>query len=314
MLGWLTKRLVSVIITLMTIGVPREKYQQELDSLPTVEQRLSGGSYGEWSFRAEQSAATGMTHCYFACPAERGERPVIACFPGFNTDGRVFFALSPLADTYQVLAYSFPERSALYTGSMDDFVAILDDFFAVAGVDTVAVLGNSVGGAIALHYAASPHRAQVTRLVLLSTNVFGASPDDTREIRGMADRLLPYPDFKLYYLITRGKAIVSRFGKTELAEGTPTESLAIKHIDWYRQVLRSLYDYNGVPYAGRVAVPTLAMHGAEDRLIPVERAQVIGDLVPGAVFERVPGAGHGLVFEKGDLVAGRIRLTASTSN
>ncbi len=298
----------------MTIAVPREKYQQELDALPTVEQRLAGGSYGAWTLRSARSARTGITHCWFAFPAERDSLPVLACFPGFNTDGRVFFSLQSLGGSYQVLAYNFPERTALYRGSMDDFVGVLDDFFAVAGVDTVGLVGNSVGGAIALHYTTSPHRTHVSRLVLLSTNVFGASPDDMREVRGMADKLLPYPDYKLYYLLSRGKAIVSRFGGTELAEGTPTHSLAIKHIDWYRQALRALYDYDGVPYAERVAVPTLALHGEDDRLIPAERAKVIGELVPGAVFESVPGTGHGLVHEKGALVAQRIRETAGSAH
>lgn len=310
MLGWLTKKLLSVIISLMVFHVPQERYQSELDSLPTVAERVADVDLRGWSLREVSSPRTGLTHYYFSYPWVDSAAPLLVCLHGFNTDGRVFLGLSSLADTYRLIAYNFPEKTDIYRGSMDDFVSVLDDFFARIGVDTVALMGNSVGGAVAIHYAASQPSVAVTRLVLMSTNVFGASPDDTKEIQGMADKLLGYPDYKLYYLLTKGKALVARFRKTEIGQTAPSEIIAVKHVAWYRQVLEALYDYDGVPYAKQVRCPVLAMHGSDDRLIPVDRARIIEELIPGASFEVVDGVGHTLVYLEADRVAARVRETA----
>ncbi|MBD3243190.1 MAG: alpha/beta fold hydrolase [Chitinivibrionales bacterium] len=313
MLGWLTRQLISVVISLMVFHVPKERYQSELDSLPDIAGRISGANLYGWTLNEAPSARTGLKHYHFSYPAADSAAPVMVCLHGFNTDGRAFVHLSPLADTYRLIAYNFPEKTELYSGSMDDFVGVLDDFFAQIGIDTVALLGNSVGGAVAIHYAASQPSVHVTRLVLLSTNVFGASPEDTKEIQGMADRLLGYPDYKLYYLLTKGKALVARFRKTEIGQTAPAEIIAVKHVAWYRQVLQALYDYDGTPYARRVTCPVLAMHGADDRLIPIERARVIEDLIPHATFEAVDSAGHTLVYLEADRVIARIRETAAAN-
>ncbi len=314
MLGWLTKKLISVIISLMVFYVPEQRYQSELDSLPTVAERVADADLRGWTLHESPSAETGLTHYYFSYPPTDTAAPILVCLHGFNTDGRVFLGLSSLADTYRLIAYNFPEKTDMYQGSMDDFVPVLDDFLAQIGADTVALLGNSVGGAVAIHYAVSQPAVTVTRLVLMSTNVFGASPDDTKEIQGMADKLLDYPDYKLYYLLTKGKALVARFRKTELGRTAPPDIIAIKHVAWYRQVLEALYDYDGVPYARRVDCPVLAMHGTDDRLIPVARARVIEELMPHASFEVVDGVGHTLVYLEADRIADRVRETAGAAN
>lgn len=307
MLGWLTKKVLSAVISLMVLYVPQEKYQRELDSLPTVAERVAGTDLQGWVVRSVVSKDSDITHYFYEYPPQSDSLAVLLCLHGFNTDGRVFTNLDTLADTYRLIAYNFPEKTTKYTGNMDDFVFVVEDFCGLLGIDTLVLVGNSVGGAVAMHLAAHATRFHVRQLVLLSTNVFGASPDDTREIRGMADKLLPYPDYKLYYLLTRGKAIVGRFRKTDIGEGAPQEALAIKHVAWYRQALQSLYDYDGPAAAARVRCPVLALHGEADRLIPVERARSTGELIAQATFQVVDGAGHTLVYTHGPLVAERIR-------
>ncbi len=307
MLQWITKQAVSVVITITTMFVPQERYQGELDNLQGMAERVAEADLHGWTFHQEGAAGTDLTHSWFTYPSSSDTLPWLVCLHGFNTDGRVFVHLKSLSDSYRLVAYNLPEKTSRYTGRMDDFVPILDGFLRQLGADTVALVGNSVGGMIALHYAASPHTAHIRRLILLSTTVFGSSPKDAKEIREAADRLLPYPDYKLYYLVAKGRSFMRLFRDTELGEGTPAEAIPIKHIEWYRQVLRALYNYNAVVLAQRVHIPVLAMHGADDHLIPAERARAIRYLVPGAVFECVEGVGHTLVYERADLVARRIR-------
>lgn len=306
MLGWLTKKLLSAIISLMTLNVPHEQYQHELDSLPGIEERLAGVELAGWVLEGA-TGESGTRHTWFSYPPARDSLPWLVCLHGFNTDGRVFERLAPLADSYRIVAYNFPERSPLYRGAIGDFTALLDEFFTLRGIDTLVLAGNSFGGVFAMDYAGAHPRAAVTRLLMVSSTVFGVSPDDTRELRGMADKLLQYPDYKLYYLLTRGKAIVSRFANTDIVDGAPSEAIAIKHIDWYRQLLSSVYYYDAGPVARRLTIPVLAVHGGKDRLVKPERAQVAHAVVPGGRFVLLAEAGHSLVFENADDVIALVR-------
>ena len=43
---------------------------------------------------------------------------------------------------------------------------------------------------------------------------------------------------------------------------------------------------------GRIAVPTLVLHGGSDRAIELPRAKAMADAMPNAQLIVVPGAGH----------------------
>jgi pimeloyl-ACP methyl ester carboxylesterase len=49
---------------------------------------------------------------------------------------------------------------------------------------------------------------------------------------------------------------------------------------------------DSTPDVRRIACPTLVVHGAEDRLIPLAEAQRTAKLVPGARLVTIPAAGH----------------------
>ena len=101
--------------------------------------------------------------------------------------------------------------------------------------------------------------------------------------------------------------LLSRFGRTELGQTAPQEAVAIKRVGWYRQVLESLYRYDGTAAAKRVRCPVLALHGSDDKLISLDMARTIPALVPGADLRVIEGAGHTLVFANADQVVAAVR-------
>ena len=113
--------------------------------------------------------------------------------------------------------------------------------------------------------------------------------------------------YKLFYLLGKGQALVSRFEKTELGNNAPSFAVITKKIGWYRQVLQGLYNYNGTPYAQKVTIPVLALHGSADRIISLSAAQSISTLVKGAQLHQLEGVGHGMVFSHGEVVAREIK-------
>ena len=62
-----------------------------------------------------------------------------------------------------------------------------------------------------------------------------------------------------------------------------------------RQLMRDRFD--SAARAPAVPVPVLILHGDDDTLIPVEQGGILAGLLPLGSLQRVPGAGHGDIWE-----------------
>jgi len=62
--------------------------------------------------------------------------------------------------------------------------------------------------------------------------------------------------------------------------------------DPYRGQLAAALGHDATDRLSSIDVPTLVIHGVEDRMVPVENARVIADAIPGAVLELWPDAAH----------------------
>lgn len=283
------------MISLMTVYVPKE-YQAKLDNHPPIESRIVNQNLMGWEFKKKQSPYTGEMHTWFSLKSPKDEVPTIVFLHGFNTNGTVFFNLMSLAHDYNLVAYNFPDTSVFYKGKLENFNNVIDDFLKTINIDYLILAGNSVGGSIALKYAGSRPAKKVTHLILLSTNVFGTTEENIKQIKGMTEKLMKYPDYKLYYLLLRGRKILDMLDKTRFGENIPKETIDIKHVAWYRQVLRSLYLYNAQEDAENVTCPVIAFHGSEDNMLNVEGAEKITEFIKGARFVIVRKAGHDMVY------------------
>ncbi|MGQ0587415.1 MAG: alpha/beta fold hydrolase [Gammaproteobacteria bacterium] len=61
-----------------------------------------------------------------------------------------------------------------------------------------------------------------------------------------------------------------------------------------RQTLAIIASGSRVPLLGRIAAPTLVIHGAEDPLVPVAAGHDLASRIPGARLHVIPGMGHDL--------------------
>lgn len=95
------------------------------------------------------------------------------------------------------------------------------------------------------------------------------------------------------------------------AEGAPAdlaalvaamaESLGIDAMR--RQTELAIHRADSRPRLGAIAVPTLVLCGAEDRLCPPDLHGAMADAIPGATLVIVPGAGHFAPVEAPDATA-----------
>jgi pimeloyl-ACP methyl ester carboxylesterase len=61
----------------------------------------------------------------------------------------------------------------------------------------------------------------------------------------------------------------------------------------------------------QLALPTLVVHGAADRLVPVQNGRLIASLIPAARLEVFDGVGHMFVWERPERSAGLVREHAA---
>ncbi len=178
----------------------------------------------------------------------------------------------------------------------DDAGAVLD----AAGVDSVHVIGNSLGGMIAQEFALR-HPERVRSLTLAATTPgLGALPAHpalawhllcARRVQGAERR-------RHLDLAFHGPATVvdapERLNHDGDKDNLPLTRATCRH-------LRAAVRWSSLRRLRSIAAPTLVMHGTHDRLFPAANGRLLARLIPGARFALLPRVGHLFITDAGDL-------------
>lgn len=236
-----------------------------------------------------------------------------------------------LAAWFRVVYYDQRGRGRSVLGAPPGRVTMateVEDLERVRGwleLASVAVLGHSWGGLLAMEYALA-HPDRVSRLVLMNTAP--ASHADAGAVRAeLARRRSAEQTARMaalrssaafaagdlaseveYYRIQYGTTLRD----TELLDRvvgrlrtafTPDSVLVAREIEerlyddtWARP------DYDLIPALGRLDVPTLAVHGDDD-FVPVDVVRRIVDALPNGRLAELSGCGHFSYLEHPDEVA-----------
>jgi len=182
----------------------------------------------------------------------------------------------------------------------------LRDLMDALGHERVTVVGQSLGGGVALQFAYQfPNRCE--RLVLVNSGGLG------REVTFYL-RLLAVPGFESVFplfcspwLRDAGNRVATRLGRAGVLRSTPARqeiwrsyaSLAdAESRGAFFRSLRDVIDFSGqaVSALGRLhraaQLPTLIVWGARDPFIPVSHAVAAHEAIPGSRLEIFEGVGH----------------------
>lgn len=200
--------------------------------------------------------------------------------PGTLCDGRVFGAVLDRLD--------LPAAIPALSGSGK--VAELADRIIATMPERVSLLGFSLGAVVALEIIArAPQR--VERLALIACNPGVLSPE-ARAIRRAARR------------------------DSFVAAGEPTlaheMATAASDADWHDQTSITLGRTDSRPRLAAIAVPTLALCGAGDRICPPDTSRYIATAIAGARLAIIADAGHYVTLEQPDRVADEINAWLAT--
>jgi 3-oxoadipate enol-lactonase len=159
-----------------------------------------------------------------------------------------------------------------------------------AGVNTAHILGVSMGGMIAQEFALQ-YPQKVRSLMLGCTSAGG--PEAVQ------------PDAAaIQVLMSRGldpEAFAEAINPFIYDKGTPRarmdEDLRARR-KWfptpeaYFAQLQAIIGWEAYSRLAQVRVPTLVVHGANDRLVPPQNANLIAQRIPGAKLVMIPNASH----------------------
>jgi 3-oxoadipate enol-lactonase len=247
-------------------------------------------------------------------PREDGgpEDPVLLIM-GLAASSRLWFRLLPwLTRRHRVIVFdnrgtgsSAPVRGRLTMQSMaEDAVTVLD----AAGIERAHVVGASMGGMIAQHIALD-HRERMRSLVLACTTAGGRSGTPPWRLLASAAvrplvgtrRSFPLVAPLLYAAATLRDQPDRVADDLDRRMADSTSPLTL-----YAQLgaIAGHDTRSRLPELG--GMPTLVVHGLEDRLVPPARGRELAELVPGAHLETIPDCGHLLTTDAEEQTAGAI--------
>jgi pimeloyl-ACP methyl ester carboxylesterase len=209
--------------------------------------------------------------------------------------------------------------------SLGAFAVGLRDVLDELGVGSATVVGQSLGGGIAMQFMYQ-HPDYCRRLVLISSGGLG------QEV-GLILRLLAAPGAELVMpiiappvVLRAGNSVRSWLSSRGLRSPRGAEmwsaysSFADRQTrDAFLRTLRSVVDYRGQSVSAlnrlnlREDMPTLAIWGEQDAIIPVEHAYSALKARPNCRLEVLPGVGHFAQVEAPGAVAELIDDFVSTT-
>ena len=216
--------------------------------------------------------------------------------------------MGPLSRNYRVVApdllghgNSAKPRSDYSLGA---FAVFLRDLLDELGVAQATVVGHSLGGGVAMQFVYQ-HPDYCQRLILIGSG--GLGPDV-----GWILRLLSAPGAELILpiiapppVLSVGEQVRSWFTKRGIGSPRGAEmwsaysSLADAETrQAFLRTLRSVVDYRGQAVSAlnrlhvRDDMPTMAIWGDSDAVIPVDHAYAVQETRPDVRLEVLPGVGH----------------------
>jgi len=233
---------------------------------------------------------------------EHGSGPPVLLIMGLSFTHEMWFRVLPcLTGRYRVILYDNRGvgRSDVPPGPywMPDMAADAAAVLAAAGADRAHVVGASMGGMIAQELALRQPRL-VRSLLLGCTSHGGLLARWPKFVRlpgkmGLVRKNGREREAVLIPLLYAGSTPLER-----IHEDLDIQSRCIRTPRGFGNQFTGVLLWSSYLRLPRIQVPTLVVHGAQDRLVPPENGRIVASRIPGAQFRLLPDAGHILTTDQ----------------
>jgi pimeloyl-ACP methyl ester carboxylesterase len=164
------------------------------------------------------------------------------------------------------------------------------------------LLGTSMGGYVALEVLRQAPR-RVRALALISTSARADTPEQLAA-REQQSRLVEAGDFeRLVDLAFPGLVAPQHQGDPTLLADWRALALAVGAPAFLRQQRAVMDRADARELLSGIGCPTVVLHGADDRLIPLELGAELSSAIPGAELVTIEDAGHLAFLEQPEAMA-----------
>lgn len=231
-------------------------------------------------------------------------KPVVMLVHGYGDSFLSWDAwIKRLSPDFRVITIDLPGHGLTrapdgYQPSQDDYADLVDALAAKLALPRFAIVGNSMGGGVAWQVA-TRYPQRLDGLVLVDAAGWPAS---TLTKPPLAFRLIQSPVgiFLLKHIETRpitGPALKADVvNKALITPAFVDRWVEVQRAPGHRDILMGMRPgKNSVAteaVLGKIAVPTLVLHGDQDVIITPEAGRKFAAAIPGARLIRYPDAGH----------------------
>ncbi|HEV2769455.1 MAG TPA: alpha/beta fold hydrolase [Solirubrobacteraceae bacterium] len=221
--------------------------------------------------------------------------------------------LEALARDFDVIAYDHrgTGHSSRVEGSFT-LAELADDAAGLVralGLEDAHVLGISMGGMVAQELALA--HPELVRTLTLGCTMFGgpralftapAVLEEISEAVMSGDRERALRNGFEVNLSEGYRAGEGRWEEWQASSAQNPVGLSVTLLQ-----LEAIDNFHTADRLGSLEVPTLVLHGTEDRLLDVRNGEMLADVVPGARLEVFEGAGHLFFWEQPERAAALVR-------
>jgi len=227
---------------------------------------------------------------------EAGSGPAVIFLHGIGGDAEAFSKqVDYFAREHRAIAWNMPGyRGSDLTGPMTfpGLAKALLSLMDHLGIDKAHVVGHSIGGMIALEFAAT-YPDRVLSVVLAQTSPAFGRPDGDFQKQFIADRLGPLDAGQTMAEIA-DEVIATFFGPNAAPADIEVARKAMAAVPeaTYRAAMHCLVAFDRRDALSNLSVPTLVLAGEKDSNAPAPMMERMAGKIPGAEYACMAGAGH----------------------
>jgi 3-oxoadipate enol-lactonase len=239
-----------------------------------------------------------------------GEGEPLVLIQGYGGSSRAWFLNVPaFSKKHRVVVFDnrgtglTDKPDIPYTMEMmaDDTIGLLDSI----GMDVAHILGVSMGGFIAQHFALR-YPERVISLVLACTHCGG-----TQQIAPDPEMLALLSDSERMQRLTveeRSRELLPHIVSQQFIDNNPdiVQQFVKKNAEYptplygYIRQGRAIARHDTYYRLPEIKAPTLVIAGDADKIVPVENSRVLADRIPDAELVLLENMGHGFHMEAAD--------------